>query len=369
MAMPAGSLATLELRATTVRTSGCSSLLARRHRRRPAPPRPRLRRLPGGRPDQRHSTSRISSIAVGEVLVSGTAEPIELTLVSPLQSAPCLYYRSRDHGYRRRQRQRGLPRGTRGRVPGPRRERCGPGVSRAAPGSTCPIASTSDGGRGTATRPASCRGRGRRSGPGPDRESQIAALLTVRDPPRTHGRRPLPSAARPVRRASGWRSRAATGTTREARIEAGDAVTVVGRVLPFAELADPAAANLLDGSMVVGDRSGGRRGPRRGAGAGAPGRDARRRPGATPRSRASGSAGRSGRRSWIRRRRRRRRPIRRSRPGRGTRSRSRRRRSSSPTRRRRPLLVSLGAPAAVAARHRADRRRPVRRRSSRSPRR
>jgi len=41
------------------------------------------------------STSRISALAVGEVLVSGTAEPLELTLVSPLQSAPCLYYRAR----------------------------------------------------------------------------------------------------------------------------------------------------------------------------------------------------------------------------------------------------------------------------------
>ncbi|HEV7809511.1 MAG TPA: hypothetical protein VGO64_02840, partial [Candidatus Limnocylindrales bacterium] len=39
--------------------------------------------------------SRISSIALGEVLVTGVAEPIELTLVSPLQSAPCVYYRSR----------------------------------------------------------------------------------------------------------------------------------------------------------------------------------------------------------------------------------------------------------------------------------
>src|SRR6476659_5889814 len=41
------------------------------------------------------SVSRISSLAVGEVLVSGTAEAIELTLISPLQSAPCLYYRAR----------------------------------------------------------------------------------------------------------------------------------------------------------------------------------------------------------------------------------------------------------------------------------
>jgi len=40
------------------------------------------------------ATSRISALAAGEVLVSGSAESIELTLVSPLQSAPCLYYRA-----------------------------------------------------------------------------------------------------------------------------------------------------------------------------------------------------------------------------------------------------------------------------------
>src|SRR3989442_4462805 len=41
------------------------------------------------------SVSRIASLAVGEVLVSGIAEAVELTLISPLQSVPCVYYRSR----------------------------------------------------------------------------------------------------------------------------------------------------------------------------------------------------------------------------------------------------------------------------------
>jgi hypothetical protein len=41
------------------------------------------------------SPSRISSIAVGEVLVTGAVEPAEVLLVSPLQSAECVYYRSR----------------------------------------------------------------------------------------------------------------------------------------------------------------------------------------------------------------------------------------------------------------------------------
>ena len=40
------------------------------------------------------STSTISSAAAGEVRISGIIEPAELTLVSLLQSAPCVYYRA-----------------------------------------------------------------------------------------------------------------------------------------------------------------------------------------------------------------------------------------------------------------------------------
>ena len=48
------------------------------------------------------ATSRIATLAAGEVQVSGVIEPAELTLVSPLQSAPCVYYRSTiDDGRRR----------------------------------------------------------------------------------------------------------------------------------------------------------------------------------------------------------------------------------------------------------------------------
>jgi hypothetical protein len=41
------------------------------------------------------ATSRIVSLAAGEVRLSGTIEAAEVTLVSPLQSVPCVYYRSR----------------------------------------------------------------------------------------------------------------------------------------------------------------------------------------------------------------------------------------------------------------------------------
>ena len=40
------------------------------------------------------STSRIATLAAGEVQISGVIEPAELTLVSPLQSSTCVYYRS-----------------------------------------------------------------------------------------------------------------------------------------------------------------------------------------------------------------------------------------------------------------------------------
>ena len=41
------------------------------------------------------ASSRIVSMAAGEVRLSGTIEPAEVTLISPLQSVACVYYRSR----------------------------------------------------------------------------------------------------------------------------------------------------------------------------------------------------------------------------------------------------------------------------------
>jgi hypothetical protein len=40
------------------------------------------------------ATSPIGTLPAGEVRVSGVIEPAEVTLVSPLQSAPCVYYRA-----------------------------------------------------------------------------------------------------------------------------------------------------------------------------------------------------------------------------------------------------------------------------------
>ena len=41
------------------------------------------------------ATSRVDALAAGEVRISGTVEAIAMTLVSPLQSRPCVWYRAR----------------------------------------------------------------------------------------------------------------------------------------------------------------------------------------------------------------------------------------------------------------------------------
>jgi hypothetical protein len=193
--------------------------------------------------------SRIASLAVGEALVTGVVEPAELTLVSPLQSATCVYYRSRietdDDGMSadiRDERAVGFrvvddsgelrvfPRGARFDVPDRFDDRDG------AVGDRPP---------GLDLRTGSAYGPS-----GVDRESRIAALLTVRA---DDGRsiedtgRSL-SFAMPAMRIGGGRRR-----YREARIEPGDVVTVVGRAMPFDQLNDPASADVAGLGGVLDD--------------------------------------------------------------------------------------------------------------------
>ena len=187
------------------------------------------------------SVSRIASLAVGEVLVTGAAEPIELTLVSPLQSGPSVYYRSRitESGDGD-----GADLFSEERAVG-FRVNDGSGVVRVFPGgSAFDVPDRFDestpawGGEPVGLLPRI----GPAFAPGPaDREARIAALLTVREP-------------------GPWSIRDGAGLAppssqrgrhyREARIEVGDTVTVTGRALPFRDLADPSVANLLDGSGV-----------------------------------------------------------------------------------------------------------------------
>jgi len=187
------------------------------------------------------ATSRIATIAAGEVRVSGIVEPAEVLLVSALQSAPCVYYRAtvreggddgddevlaeeRAIGFRVRDASgdlRVFPRSARWDVP-PRFE----DRSSALEGD-----------------PAGLRWR---TGPGytvaePDREAQIAALLGLDSP--------VPSLAPPL----AVRSRRGDRRYAEARIEPGDTVTVIGRAVPFAQLADPAEADVAAGNHLPAD--------------------------------------------------------------------------------------------------------------------
>lgn len=187
------------------------------------------------------STSNIGSIAAGEVRLSGVIEPAELILVSLLQSVPCVYYRSvighddddivpgdggdteeRAVGFRLRDATgtlRIFPRAARIDAPVRFNDRTGT-MGDEPPGLSMRIGETLRVGE-------------------PDREAAIAELLRVHDPrPATLG--PF-HAERHDRR-----------QYREARLEPGDAITVVGRALPFGDLPDPTGADIGGGADAVG---------------------------------------------------------------------------------------------------------------------
>jgi hypothetical protein len=198
------------------------------------------------------STSTIASLAAGEVRISGTIDLAESSLVSPLQSRRCVYYdatigsqndigdigatfeEERAVGFNVRDRSgtiRVFPRGARWDVP-----------------------VRFDASTGTfGDEPA---GLDRRTGSAygstdADREAAIEALLTVKGVDGPH-----PSLfertgfgvgqGRNLGRNQGRRYR-------EARLEPGDAVTIVGRALPFSDLADPADADRADGTVRADD--------------------------------------------------------------------------------------------------------------------
>lgn len=193
-------------------------------------------------------TSTISSLAAGEARVSGIIEAAEVTLVSPLQSRPCVYYRAsvdgdddgaggtdfreeRAVGFRVRDETgdiRVFPRGGRWDAPVRFDDRTGtfgdepPGLAMRTGGSIAlPDAEL-------------------------DREAAIAALLTLR-PDVDEERHPL------LRGAGGIGGSDRGRRYRESRLAPGDPVTIVGRALPFSDLADPAEADIALGSDVAAD--------------------------------------------------------------------------------------------------------------------
>jgi hypothetical protein len=185
------------------------------------------------------STSTISSLAVGEVRVSGVVEPAGLTLVSLLQSIPCVYYRStvgaashrraggagfseeRSIGFRVRDATgtvRVFPRDARFDAPVRFEDETGtlgeepPGLDLRRGGSTVNVEL--------------------------DRAIATAELLRVQEPA---DMTPL----------AGIGDRDGRRAYREARLEPGDPVTIVGRAVPYADLPDPVGADAGGGSGTL----------------------------------------------------------------------------------------------------------------------
>ena len=181
--------------------------------------------------------STISSVAVGEARLTGIVEPAEMLLTSPLQSEPCVWYRasaSEQDGDGTRivfSEERAV--GFRLRDPS--------GAIRVFPrGARWAVEHQLDASTGLAgDEPPGLR---LREGPAitganPDRDELVAQLLTVRDPRRTSG------TSLDRLRHSGERRH-----YREARIEPGDVITIVGFVEPFDQLPDPSGADVTEGS-------------------------------------------------------------------------------------------------------------------------
>jgi hypothetical protein len=188
------------------------------------------------------ATSTIGSLAAGEIRVSGVIEPAEMTLVSLLQSVPCVYYRAtvgnggdrrtldsgyteeRSIGFRVRDETGSLrvfPRGA--RFDAPVRFDGETDISGGEPVGL-------DLRRGGSTRLGEV-----------DRAVAAAALLEVHPPVATST-------------LGGLRDRRGRRTYRETRLEPGDAVTIVGRALPFSDLDDPDGADIgLEADVALDD--------------------------------------------------------------------------------------------------------------------
>ncbi len=201
-------------------------------------------------------TSRIASLAAGEVRLVGVVEADMLTLVSPLQSVPSVYFRSRIRegsgddartvfadeqaiGFRLRDASgtiRVFPRGARWDVP-LRFDAASDWTGDDPPGLQV--------NPGATHRPAT-----------EDRDAQIAALLTVRQPADLPGEG-LDGDASLFAATLGSGGFGLTGPRRrdyeERRLEPGDTVTLVGSALPFGDLDDPATADRDEPTLALDD--------------------------------------------------------------------------------------------------------------------
>lgn len=185
------------------------------------------------------STSPIDTLAAGEVRVSGVVEPAELTLVSLLQSTPCVYYRSTI----------GNEGDSKGRDPGYTEERSigfrvrdHSGSLRVFPRDArfdAPVRFEGETSlMGDEPSGLDIRHEGSTQAAETDRATAAMALLTVQDPDESPHR-------------SWFGDRSGRHSYRETRLEPGDQVTIVGRALPFSDLADPSGADIGSGPDVL----------------------------------------------------------------------------------------------------------------------
>ncbi len=212
------------------------------------------------------STSRIASLAAGEVRVTGTVRPGPLTLVSPLQTRPCVYFHARvvEHDGRQvrtlldRRRAVGFlvddgsatvrvfPGGASWDVPAAYHESdglLGDGAVGLQPNDG-PETVGSTGQSETMT--------------AAEREAAVARLLTVRSADDRLADSPAAALAGgsgpgPV---GGVAAAELGGTGREyteVRLEPGQVVTVIGTARPFADLPDPANPDTVEGPLAAAD--------------------------------------------------------------------------------------------------------------------
>ncbi|HEY7827392.1 MAG TPA: hypothetical protein VIB99_04105 [Candidatus Limnocylindrales bacterium] len=197
------------------------------------------------------ASATISAVAVGENRISGTIEAAELTLTSPLQSAPCVYYRSSvtDDNSRSSNRIYHDERAVGFRV------RDASGTLRVFPrGAAFDVPDVFDARSGImGDEPSGLR---LREGPAtataePDQAAQVADLLTVHVP----GSALDGSDGSPALDGGGSPGGSLLGGRRhyhEARLTVGDPVTIIGMVLPFDQLTDPDGSDVLDAALDVG---------------------------------------------------------------------------------------------------------------------
>ena len=192
-----------------------------------------------------YGSASIRSVAVGEGRLAGTIEAAELTLVSALQSQACVYYRATVDAGDGRSKRRVFTeeRGVGFRV------RDASGAIRVFPRGARWDVPDAWSGEGLLDDPA---GLQLRTGPATksaveSHDQAVAELLTVHRPDAADssgvtgvgglgGLGPLEGGRR---------------SYREARLAIGDAVTVVGMILPFDQLPDPTAANEESGAAAT----------------------------------------------------------------------------------------------------------------------